>query len=168
MKILVFGFKPYQDYKENITEKIVKRLKTRKNLQKVVLPVKFDKKIFIKAIEEYKPDVILGLGQHPKATKIRIERRAINLKQSDKKEKPKKIEEKGSRYRLVNLKLKEDKSAQVCYDAGKYVCNYCMYIVSDLANKNDIKFAFLHIPKDYNIAKATKFVKAKIDKICTD
>jgi len=165
MKILIFGFKPYFGYKENITEKVVSRLKKRKNLHKIVWPVKFDRKVFREAIEKYKPDVILGLGQHPKAHKIRIERRAVNLKRIDEKRKPTEIEKKNPRYRLVNLKLTSDRNARVVYDAGDYACNFCMYIISGIAQSKNIKFAFLHIPKDYNIRKAVKFVESKINTI---
>lgn len=165
MKILAFGFKPYLGHKKNITEEIVKNLRNRKNLSKFVFPVEFNRKMFVGIISRYKPDAILGLGMHPSAKKIRIERRAVNLKQASKKEKARKIAKNKPRYRLVNLKLKSDKNSRITYNAGKYACNYCMYIISELVGAKDIKFAFLHIPKDYNVHKAVRFIESKIDEI---
>ena len=162
VKILVFGFKPYRNYKENITEKIVKRFKNRKNLYTAVLPVRFDKKIFLKAMEKHKPDVMLGLGMRPGAKKIRIERRAKNIMRRSGGKRPRKIEKDGPQYRLVNLKLKPGKTARITYDAGDYVCNFSIYILSGIAKKKGIRFAFLHIPKDYNIKKVIKFIEEKI------
>ena len=164
MKILVFGFKPYRNYKGNITEKIIKLLRDRSGLSKTVLPVQFDKKIFLKAVEKHKPDVVLGLGMHPRAKKIRIERRAKNIMRRSAGERLQKIENSAPTFRFVNLKLKPDSRARITYNAGDYVCNFCMYILSDIAEKKGIRFAFLHIPKDYKIKNAVKFIEEKIEK----
>ncbi len=109
--------------------------------------------------------MVLSLGQHPRAHKIRIERRAVNLRQERKNEKPQKIEANGPRYRFVNLKLRPDRAARVTYNAGTYVCNFSMYIFSRAAMKRGFLFAFLHIPKNYNIAEAIKFIETKISEI---
>jgi len=74
-KILIYGFKQYKKYKENITEKIVRKI--RRNVVKVVFQVKPSKKMFLNKVRQHKPDIILGLGQHgksPVSTKLRIER----------------------------------------------------------------------------------------------
>jgi len=153
MKILVYGFKG----KENISEKIIKKIKDR-NLKKVIFDTKFNKKDIINKIKKFNPDVIIGLGQHPKSKKIRIERRAINLKQKNKKETPKKISKKGPKYLPINLKLKKDKNSVISYDAGKYVCNYSMYIIS--SSFKDKKFAFIHMPEDISLNLAVKYVES--------
>ncbi|RLF33066.1 MAG: hypothetical protein DRN08_05900, partial [Thermoplasmata archaeon] len=128
MKILVYGFKPYKNYKENITEKIIRKIKNRKNLVKIIFPVKFEKRIFLEKIRTIKPNIILGLGQHPRSKKIRIERKAINLKRKNKKEKPEFISKNKPFHLFVNVKLKKDKISWISYDAGKYVCNFSMYV----------------------------------------
>ena len=164
MKILVYGFKPYKNRKENITEETIRKIRNKRNLNKVVFPVKFEKGIFLEKIKKYKPDVILGLGEHPRSRKIRIERKAVNLK-GHKKEKPKIISKNKPKHLFVNLRLKKDKNSWISYNAGKYVCNFSMYVISNFVKNKDIKFAFVHIPKDYNLNKAVRFVDSKINEV---
>ena len=159
MKLLVYGFKPYDEWKENISEKVVKRIRKRKNLKKVIFPVKFWKKQFLNEIKRSKPSVILGLGQHPRGRIICIERRAVNLRRHNKR--PKILFRGKPRYRSVSLKLKNDRNSRISYNAGKYICNYSMYVISD----KNIPFAFIHIPRNYNVKKVTKFVEGVIRKI---
>jgi len=165
MSVFIFGFKPYHKFKKNITEEIIKKLRSRKNLRKFVFPTRFNKSMFSEEIEKHKPDIIIGLGQHPRAQKIRIERKAVNLKRDNRKEKPQIIEKGKPRYRFINLKLKSDKDSRVAYNAGMYVCNFCMYIISGIAQKKNVQFAFLHIPKDYNVKKATQFIDKTINEV---
>jgi len=164
MKILVYGFKPYKHFKENVTEEIIRKIGNRPCLRKVIVPVKFKSDYFLKRIKKIKPDIILGLGQHPRGRKIRIERKAINSKQYNK-ERPEIIYKNKPKYYFVNLKLKKDKNSWISYDAGKYVCNFSMYIISDFLKNKGVKFAFLHIPKNYTLKRATRFVETKIDEI---
>ena len=159
MKILLYGFKPYKKWKENISEKIIRKIRNRKNLKKLIFDVEFSKKNFIDEIKKFDPDVIIGLGQHTRSKKIRIERKAVNLKRENKKEVPKKISKKGLKYLFLNLKLKKDKNSWISYDAGKYVCNYSMYVISDFSRIKDIKFAFIHLPKDIGLNPAVKYIK---------
>lgn len=165
MKVLIYGFKPYRDYKENVTEKIVRKITHRKGLIKTVFPVRFDKNMFLEKIKIVKPNIILGLGQCPRGNKIRIERKAVNLMKEDKKESLEIISRKGAEYVFVTFKLKKDKDSWISYDAGKYVCNFSIYIISNFSRHRNIKFAFLHIPKDYNVDKAVKFVDRKIEEM---
>ena len=156
MKILLYGFKPYKKWKENISEKIVRNIKDRKNLKKFIFDVDFNKK-FIKKIKRFNPDIIIGLGQHPRSKKIRIERKAINLRRKNKKEIPKPISKKGSKYLFVNLKLKKSKDSWLSYNAGKHVCNYSMYVILEFFK--DKKFAFIHFPKRYNVNKGVRYIE---------
>ena len=136
MKLLIYGFK-YKSQKENITEEIIRKIRIKKNLVKVIFPVKFEKKIFLEKIKKHKPTIILGLGQHKRSKKIRIERKAINFKRHSKKEEPGVISKNKPKYQFVNLRLKKDKNSWISYNAGKYVCNFSMYILSDFSgNKN--------------------------------
>ncbi|MBW2999114.1 hypothetical protein KY339_00445 [Candidatus Woesearchaeota archaeon] len=148
MKILVYGFGPYKNYKENISEKVVRKIKPRKNLVKAVFSSKFDRKMFLDKIRKVKPDIVIGLGQHTRGRKIRIERKAVNLK------KEKIISKNKPKQRFLNLKLKKDRNSWLSYNAGKYVCNYSMYLISGL----DVKFGFVHIPKDYGLSRAVRFI----------
>lgn len=123
------------------------------------------KKYFWKKIRKNKLDIILGLGQHQRSKKMRIERKAVNLKRESKKVKAKIISKSKPLHFFVNFKLKKDKTFWISYDAGEYVCNFSMYVISDFLKNKDVKFAFIHIPKDCNINKAVKFVESKIDEM---
>lgn len=165
MKIFVYGFGQDKNYKKNITEKIVQKVRNQRGLTKVIFPVEFQRQIFLDKIIKNKPDVILGLGQHPRSKKIRIERKAVNLKRKNRKEKSKIISKHKPSHLFVNIKLKNDNASWISYDAGKYVCNFSMYVISDFATKKGIKYAFIHIPKDYNVNKAVKFIESKINEM---
>ncbi len=164
MKILIYGFEPYKDFKKNISQEVINKVPAERNLVKVVFPVKFDEQIFLKKMQNRKPDVIIGLGQHPRARKIRIERKAVNLKGS-RKDGYRPISKNDSRYRFVNLRLKEDDHSYISYNAGRFVCNFSMYILSKWNEENNVKFAFIHIPKDFDTDLATHFIKSKIDAV---
>lgn len=166
MKILIYGFGPYKEWKDNFSVKTIKKIK-RKNLIKIIFPVELKKKVYLDKIKRFKPDVILGIGQdpRPRSNKIRIERKARNVWRHTKKEKVKKISKNKPSYYFVNLKLKKAKEAWLCYNASDYACNFSMYVMMEFIktkNKN-IRYAFFHIPRNYNLKKAVRFVESKID-----
>ena len=82
VRVLLYGFGPYLQFRDNVTEAIVHGLEGTRisglDLHRRVLPVRFDPAPFLEAIEEVQPSIVIGAGQHPRARKIRIERRAFN------------------------------------------------------------------------------------------
>src|SRR5947207_15056171 len=108
MRILVYGFGPYKQFKWNITQAIVKKLPRSSNLKKILFPVRFDKFQFISAIDKHRPDVILGLGQCSSGTKLRIERRAVNRRRNNKEEKGRAIRRGGPKALKVTLQIKKE------------------------------------------------------------
>ena len=100
------------------------------------------------------------MGQSSKGEKIKIERKAINLRKDNK---VNKILKNKPRYQFVNLKLQKDRNSWISYNAGRGVCNFSMYVILDFIKNKNIKFAYLHIPKDFNFGKAIKFVNNKIN-----
>jgi len=159
MKILIYGFRPFGKNKRNIAAEIIKTLPKRPGLYKKVFPVEFKRSMFLDTVNTIKPDVIIGLGQCSRGDKIRIERKAVNLYNERKGGQDKKIIKGNSKYLLANIKIKPDSNSYVSYDAGKYVCNYSMYLIADYAYQNKTKFAFIHIPAKYSKAKAVNFIK---------
>ena len=133
MKVLIYGFGPYRQWKDNVTEKIIKRVKQRKNLKKVIYEISLNQNNFLDKIEKFKPDLIIGMGQNHRLKKINIERKAINLKRKNKKDKPVKILKNGPNHYFVNLKLKNDKYSRISYNAGRYICNFSMYTILNYA-----------------------------------
>src|SRR5215813_6602109 len=106
MRVLVYGFGPYKQFKSNITQKIVRKLPRSANLKKIVFPVRFDKRQFVAAIEKHRPDVILGLGQCGSGTHLRIERRAVNRRRDSQEEKGRAIRRGGPRWIAPTLSIK--------------------------------------------------------------
>lgn len=163
-KIWVYGFEPFLHYAENITQRIIVQLQEDKSLSHVrfdVLPVRFEPEIFKKPVDAFAPDLVLGMGQYPRGQKIRIERRAYNWQQ-DKRQQPslaKPIIEGGSETLSPNWPIKPNAMSWRSYNAGRYVCNYSMYQLTHLAQTHHFNYAFLHIPKDFSLEPAVRFVK---------
>lgn len=156
MTILVYGFGPYRQFTDNVTEKIVSQLGEIDRVHRVVFPVAFDRGMFTGEFERVKPDLIIGLGQHSRAKKIRIERRARNMQRADKGT-PKRIQ-RGNDKRM-SLALPKLSGTTVTYDAGDYVCNYSMWMAESYAEMHDAKAAFLHIPRDLDVSEGVRFMK---------
>jgi pyrrolidone-carboxylate peptidase len=163
MKILIYGFTPYKQHKHNTTEQIIKRIKTQRRLTKIIFPVEFNTNNILSTIKKHNPDAILGLGQHPRARKIRIERKAVNQKADSKKQNPRPVIKNRAKYSFTSAKLKKTANSRISYNAGKYVCNFSMYIISQSFPKK--RFAFIHIPKHHNLDKATRFIESKLKEI---
>lgn len=159
MKVLLYGFKPYMKWNENITMKILDLVEDRKDLKKRVFDVEFAREQFILEIEEFEPEIVIGMGQHPRARKIRIERRTVNLKRNSKEEPPTPISKNGPPYYHTSLKLKKVPGSTITYDAGKYVCNYSMYVISEYLAGKRTGFAFLHVPMNLDVRNGVEFVE---------
>ena len=145
--ILIYGFKPYLRYSENITESIIEEIHYRELGRGLVFDVEFDRRMFTDALRRYSPKIILGLGQHPRARKIRIERRARNWQESPN-HSGSKIVNSDPEFQYVSLKLPGNERTTITYDAGSYVCNFSMYVVNAEARKMGSKYAFLHVPRN--------------------
>ena len=50
MRILIYGFRPYRQFHDNVTEKIVSSLPKRRGLKKIVFAVRFHKSQFTGAV----------------------------------------------------------------------------------------------------------------------
>jgi pyroglutamyl-peptidase len=167
MRILVYGFGPYRRFRDNVTEKILRRLPRRRGLRKMVFPVRFHHGQFVQAVRKHRPDVILGLGQCSKGKKLRTESRALNRRRNDKSEKAKPILRGGPRQLSTNLRLGLGLPARSSRNAGDYVCNYSMYVILDYVKgrRPPVRFGFVHIPHDFNTGRASLILAKAIDRI---
>tara|TARA_B100001093_G_scaffold245679_1_gene235214 strand:+ start:1598 stop:2104 length:507 start_codon:yes stop_codon:yes gene_type:complete len=155
---LVYGFGPYEKYNHNVTTDIVREVNRLKLARGIVFDVRFDSNQFIAALERYQPKVIIGIGQHPQARKIRIERRARNWHESAcYTGKP--IESCGPEFRYASLKIPTTEETTVTYNAGAYVCNYSMYLMCREAERMKAKYAFLHVPIHVDIQRIIEIFK---------
>ncbi len=163
MRILVYGFGPYRQFKTNVTQRIVRKLSSSRNLKKIVFPVRFDKKQFTEAVRRHRPDFILGLGQCSGGRLLRIERRAVNRRRNDRGGKGRAIVRGGPATLASTLRLEKSalgRQAKISRDAGDYVCNFSMYVILDYLRRHSAsaRFGFIHVPHDYHAARAAKFV----------
>jgi pyrrolidone-carboxylate peptidase len=156
MKILLYGFGPYRQYSDNITEKIVRALPNMAEVEKVVFDATFDEAQYLEVFARVKPDIILGLGQHPRARKIRVERRARDARSTDGKSS---IPIAGTGDMPMSLSLPQHVALTRTYDAGDYVCNFSMWLAETYARANSAKAGFLHVPRQRSVPEAVEVVK---------
>ena len=167
MRILIYGFGPYRRFRDNVTEKILRRLPGRSGLRKMVFPVHFRRGQFVQAVRKNRPDLILGLGQCSKGKKLRIESRALNRRRIDKSEQARPIVRGGPRQLSTNLKLNIGSAARISRNAGDYVCNYSMYVILDYLRRRraPVRFGFVHIPHDFDPGRASRILAKAVDRI---
>jgi pyrrolidone-carboxylate peptidase len=158
MQILVYGFKPYADYSSNITEQVLARVDETAWLKKRVFEVRFDAAMFNDTLTQIRPDRIIGLGQHPRARKLRIERKAKNLRKS-RGDKPVPILPGGPRDCSATLALPQNKLTTVTYDAGSYVCNYSMYLMARYCRETGAQYGFIHVPVNYDLRQLHQYLQ---------
>ena len=53
----------------------------------------------------------------------------------------------------------------ITYDAGHYVCNYSMYLMSEYCENNNGKFAFIHVPEKHSVKKALDYLHRSLKSI---
>ena len=149
MRVLVYGFGPYEEFRDNITEKIIGMLPSQPHVKTVVFRVRFHKRQFIEVLKRHQPDVVIGLGQCTR-NRTEIESRATNRKRADEKGSFKPIRRCGAEFLPTTLDIKLGPRVGRSNNAGDYVCNYSMYVILDYICRTagQAKFTFLHIPHD--------------------
>ena len=147
MRVLVYGFGPYGEFRNNITETIIKALPPRPGLRTTVFPVRFNRRQFIDALEQHIPDHVIGMGQCTR-DQIEFETRAINRKRSGKRGPADPIRKSGTEFLTTTLDVELGSEIRRSDFAGDYVCNYSMYVMLEyiVRSRRDIRFGFLHIP----------------------
>jgi len=159
MRILLYGFGPYRQFRDNITARIIKSLKPKSGVRKLIFPVRFQRRQFIDALHRHKPDVVLGLGQSSRK-QIDVEMRAVNRRSTGKIDKPRPILKNQPKQLPTTLNIKAGRWVGRSNSAGAYVCNYSMFVMLDEIGRKELKvpFGFIHIPHDYDWRKARRWV----------
>jgi pyrrolidone-carboxylate peptidase len=160
MRILLYGFGPYRQFADNITARIIASLPARRALKKVIFPVRFRARQFVDALNQHRPDVVLGLGQSSRK-QIDIEMRAKNRRRARKNDTPRPIFANRRRWLPTTLKLRPGRWIGRSQDAGDYVCNFSMYVLlNEIAReRRSVRFGFIHIPHDYDKEKAARMLR---------
>jgi len=158
-RILLYGFGPYRQFRDNITAKIIKSLVPRRGLKKVVFPVRFHRGQFVNTLQRFKPDIVLGLGQSSRRG-VDVEAQAANRRRARPADPPKRISPHGPARIKTTLALKVGREAGKSRNAGDYVCNFSMYVMLDHIRRHDLRilYGFIHIPYDYEQKKASGWV----------
>ena len=167
-KILIYGFRPFKKYKKNISAETAKKVTQNREITRAILPIVYKKKYILSKIRKYQPDIIIGLGQ-TEGKLIEIERKTKNIYEMEGSKLKRKINPKGPKQYLVNLKLKKISGTEISHNAGEYLCNFTMYVIMDFIKKKrvKVKFGFIHIPRNYGLQKAVEVVKKLISQIET-
>lgn len=165
MRILLYGFGPYHQFKDNVTEKIVRAFPNRRGLRKVVFPVRFHKDQFTRVLKTYRPDVVLGLGQCSRGRLLRQERRAVNRRRKSSNEKSTPISGAGPPALFTDLSLKLARRSKWSQDAGNYVCNFSMYVMLDYIKRRKlpVRYGFVHVPRGYDVKQALRLLRGAVD-----
>jgi pyroglutamyl-peptidase len=160
MRILLYGFGPYRQFRDNITARIIKSLPARSGLKKFIFPVRFQRSQFVGALRRHKPDIVIGLGQSARK-QIEVEATARNRRRARKSDKPRAIIGTAPKTRPMTLAIKTGRWIGRSTDAGDYVCNYSMFVLLDEIARQDLKipFGFIHIPYDCDLGKASRLVQ---------
>jgi pyrrolidone-carboxylate peptidase len=153
--VYIYGFGPYMSFRDNVTERTVRALPRIAGVQRRVFEVKFDRAMFERALARARPDIVIGLGQHPRARKLRLEQR------SHPRGNPRVA-------RFVSLRLPRTADTTVTYDAGDYVCNFSMWVAGAWCARSGARFAFIHVPRDYAPARLVRYLRLCLRKCRTD
>jgi len=158
-RILLYGFGPYRQFRDNITAKIIKSLAPRPDLKKVIFSVRFHRGQFVNTLQRFKPDVVLGLGQSSRRG-VDVEAQAANRRRARPANPPKRISPHEPARIKTTLALKVERGAGKSRNAGDYVCNFSMYVMLDHIRRHDLRilYGFIHIPYHYEQKKASGLV----------
>ncbi len=160
MRILVYGFGPYRQFRRNITARIVRSLRKSPGLKTRVFAVRFQRRPFIAALKRHQPDLILGLGQSTRKN-IQTEALARNLRRVSKRARLQPSFKNRPETLPTTLKIPVDVALRRSRDAGDYVCNYSMYVLLDAIARRgrNVRFGFIHIPHNCDVTQATRLVR---------
>ena len=161
-RILLYGFGPYDNHETNISGELVRALQLPRNVVHEVFDVRFDRAMFIEAIERHDPEIIIGLGQSARSRKIRIERKAVNL-MGERGATKKPISRHGPDHLFMSLRIPHTDRARLSYDAGTYVCNFSMYVIAEHCRNSGRRCGFVHLPGRLQLSEAEEFVSALLD-----
>lgn len=173
---VVFGFGPFDIYKENPSQSIAMKLDGLTiggaEVSGHVLTVdhaRVEKEI-IAELDRHKPSVALGLGLAAGRTKLSVEKVAINYMPVRTRGGNKKL---GGAARIdacapdgifaninpekiVEVLNRKGIPASLSLSAGSFLCNHAMFIIVREAVKRGMAGGFIHLPCDESLATALK------------
>ena len=165
MRILLTGFEPFGKYKENSSWAVAEKVAACgfEGVYVVQLPVTFAgvTAALRRAVEKYRPDAVVMLGQSALINYVKLERIAINMMDSASADNDGYLPDEepilpgGEAALFTNTNIKElcravkeqGLPAKVSNSAGLYVCNRLYYEALQLCKENrGMKALFVHLP----------------------
>ena len=167
MKVLITGFDPFGGETTNPALEAVKALPDHIGAIEIIkleVPTVFNKSIarIEEAIEVYRPDAVLSVGQAGGRAGITLERVALNLNDA------RLADNEGQAFNdspvsedgpvayfttlpikaMVEVLIKKQIPASVSYTAGTFVCNHVMYGICHVQAKKypKMRTGFMHVP----------------------
>ena len=163
MKVLVTGFKPFNNNYNNYSSEVLQFIN---NVDKLIIDVKYNQCYLeiMRQVDLEKYDLIIALGEARKRKVLTLEKLAKNIMDcsladnSGQIKKNQLISDHGPNEIMtkVNLNGMED-LVEFSHDAGKFVCNNLYY---HLLLNHGHKALFIHVPEcDNNIDNYLKYAK---------
>ena len=166
--IVVTGFEPFGNFKENPTEELA-RWSEKLGAKSVIVPVTFKgAKEFGRKVLEMKPDAVVSLGLAYGRPQISVEMVALNIMDSKQPDNDgyrpsmEKMYEDGEfSYQstlppkvVVDALASEGIPSYISYHAGTYVCNALLYSLlhNSKAMGMNIPIGFIHFPSTEKMA----------------
>ncbi|ERK56898.1 pyroglutamyl-peptidase I [Gemella bergeri ATCC 700627] len=167
MKVLITGFEPFNNENINPSELAVRSLPNSINnitIKKIILPTAFKHSSLLlkKEIENFKPHIVICVGQAGGRKNISLERIAVNIDDARIPDNngyapidtPIRNDGTNAYFSTLPIKAivenlkKENIPADISNTAGTFVCNHVMYDALYFSEKEDISFSagFVHIP----------------------
>ena len=162
--VFVYGFGPYGEFERNVTEAVVRALPPLGGLRTAVFPVRFDRAMLLAPVRSEPAEIIIGLGQCRRGRKLRLERKAVNLRAEPDKA-PRPIARRSPGHHFATLPLARIPDTRVSYDAGTYVCNFSMFVMLEHCRRHGGRFGFVHIPKDHDVQSAVDYLTDAIRRV---
>ena len=165
-KILITGFEPFGSYAENSSWEAAKKVASfgvfNADIATECLPMSFVRAPMTlrEAIDRHTPDVVIMLGQSATADCIKLERVALNMKDSamgdndGAKPDEEPIDESDAAALFTTLPIKALRSAieeggipvKISNSAGLYVCNRTYYEGLRICRERGARAIFVHLP----------------------
>lgn len=175
--VLLFGFEPFLQFKENPSWKIVKALDGKtvggRKITGRILPVDYGmiEQLIVRDIEEHDPSVVIGTGLAAGRSLLSVEKIAVNYKHSEEPDNKGRKEEGGlidgdaPDGMFSNLSPEESAAllnragipAAVSLSAGAYLCNFAMFIITRESRKRGFTGGFVHVPCDEEMASKHEY-----------
>lgn len=165
MRVLLTGFQPFGNYKENSSWAVAEKVAACgfEGVYVVLLPVTFAgvTAALRRAVEKYRPDAVVMLGQSALINYVKLERIAINMMDSASADNDGYLPDEepilpgGEAALFTNTNIKELRRAveeqglpaKVSNSAGLYVCNRLYYEALQLCKeKTGMRALFVHLP----------------------